>query len=72
MKVKTTTSNTKEREYPYLGRTESDKIVLFISPGKGVVLKTGHGPGHDYVGKFVETWIENNFTPFNGTVELSN
>jgi hypothetical protein len=58
-------------EYPYLGIYEDKSfIVFFISEKTGYVLwRNLYGRN---VGDFSSVWVENNFTPFNGTITLSN
>lgn len=58
-------------KYPYIGRHEifAKLIVLFASKGKGTVLQTDKNHS---VGEYSDTWIESNFKPFEGTIELSN
>ena len=64
----------KESKYPCLkifeGRGDWDKIVMFSSPCTGVVV---HAIGNLAVlGEYCDSWEENNFRDFNGTIELSN
>lgn len=61
----------KERKYPYIGIHEIHMglIVLFSKQNKGTVLQ----PDKSYsIGEYSHTWVESNFKPFEGTVELSN
>jgi hypothetical protein len=57
-------------KYPYLGiNKESDLIVLFTRKVCGVVVKSDE---NNYLGHYAENWHEVIFTPFNGTITLSN
>ena len=57
--------------YPYLGiRKDVGLIVLFIKAESGVCLNKGTTGSTD--GEYCTTWAERLFTPFNGTVTLSN
>lgn len=65
-----------EQEYPCLkvfrskNDNDHDKIVLFTHPNVGTVVHT-FGNCHT-IGEWSNEWLEFNFQPFNGTVELSN
>ena len=57
------------KKYPYIGiNDKKDNIVLFGSKDNGVVIG---GTQYD-LGSFVKNWNENKFTPFKGTITLSN
>jgi len=56
--------------YPYLGiRKDVGLIVLFIKAETGVVIR---GTIHNNVGEYSNDWHETKFTPFEGTITLSN
>ena len=61
-----------KRTYPYLGvakdSLDNDLVVLFTSPGYGVLLTEGLCL---YYGKY-EDWEESDFNLFNDTITLSN
>jgi hypothetical protein len=59
-----------EKKYPYLGVSQkTGMIVLFCSSISGVVIR----PAEDYsIGDYNTYWNESNFTPFTGTIQLSN
>jgi hypothetical protein len=57
-------------KYPYLGITECGRVVLFKSPGTGVVV---HEPEHYWgIGYHSPTWAEKNFMPLKGKIILEN
>lgn len=60
--------NGNEVKFPCLMRTQKGSIIWMSSSTSGVVVK------HDYysVGSYHKDWESSNFTPFTGTVELSN
>lgn len=62
-----------DKTYPYLGIYEKDKnfIVLFTSSKNGVIVWTS-GRSQYNVGYTGCEWQESQFTPFSGTVQLSN
>ncbi len=58
-----------EIKYPCLMHSDSyDTTVLFSSYHCGIVIKSKY----DYCDPYSESWDMDNFTPFTGTVELSN
>lgn len=60
-----------KKVYPYLGILESAKlIVLFIAPNEGIIVN--QGDSHSHMGFYSNCWIESKYTPFVGTIELSN
>jgi len=67
--MKTTVADTEEPKYPYLGRSQSGATVLFISMGKGLCLV---GSIHHAAYTFNTIWDESAFTPFKGSITLSN
>ena len=59
------------KEYPYLGVYKTFKsIVLFTEPNYGFCLSDDISTFK--VGEYSNKWVEHMFTPFNGTVILSN
>jgi len=59
-------------KYPYLGNFKSkgcDYIVYFINEGEGVVVWDDNGVRE---GKISTEFIEEQFTPFTGSITLSN
>ena len=62
-------------KYPYLGvstNSNSDGlIVLFTGQTTGVVVN-GSKSGFWNIGNHTECWAEDSFTPFTGTITLSN
>lgn len=59
-------------KYPYLGKVdkESGVIVLFTSEKTGTIVFKGT---HIFdIGFTCSDWVEESFTPFTGTVQLSN
>lgn len=71
-KIKEATEVQKQ-EYPCLKvfiNGEYNKIVLFTHQNVGTVVHTFGNCGT--IGEWSDEWLESNFQPFNGTVELSN
>ena len=58
-------------EYPCLKISESGNIVLFTSSKTGTVIQSDKS-NYYQVGKYSTDWAERNFTPFHGTITLSN
>ena len=65
-------------EYPKLmistkSQTHPSRIVLFLDNKKGVLLQQPNDPHYDssFVGEYCE-WTIEAFTPFTGTITLSN
>lgn len=56
------------KKYPYLGTHEVGSIVLFTSDGCGVLLEEGKDSYE--VGAYRKDWLEQHFTPFNGTIKI--
>jgi hypothetical protein len=57
-------------KYPYLGKLQGyGTIVLFNEPAIGIVLNDSET---HYQGYYSNVWVEKDFTPFNGTITLSN
>ena len=81
MKTKITkphSDETPETEYPYLAvpnkynsSSTHHYIVMMTGPNEGVVVDA-HPNAHHSVGTRSESWIEDSFDYFNGTLELSN
>lgn len=60
-------------KYPYLGKSDNGFIVLFHSPGSGVVVCiTAETPALNRLGTYSDHWNEYVFEPFDGTVTLKN
>lgn len=60
-------------EYPKLMRykkTNEIFIVLFIGDKTGIVVCDSNNEWG--IGYYFKEWVEESFTPFNGTIELSN
>ena len=62
-------------EYPCLKVSRSDvsereQVVLFTDPNEGFVVYSTDLERQ--VGDYSKSWVEYNFEPFNGTIELSN
>lgn len=76
MKVEVTVPSEKPRvveKYPCLKvRGSGQQLVLFLSPGTGVVLRASLSINSSLSGFFSEAWVEDNFRPFEGSVTLSN
>ena len=64
------------KEYPCLKRYthgDTDKVVLFTSMMKGVTVYSNKKEDiGSEAGSKDSGWAEEQFTPFNGTIELSN
>lgn len=69
MKVTLKGETEKGKEYPFIGVTNNEKlIVIFSEEGIGIVIG-----GSDYgLGHLSDDWSMNNFKPFKGTVTLEN
>lgn len=72
MKAVINENETKSR-YPYLGVLKSDKsvLVLFSGDSKGTVLVSSNDDWEN-IGEYGERWAEDKFTPFTGSITLSN
>ena len=72
MKAVINEKETKSR-YPYLGVLKSDKsvLVLFSGDSKGTVLVSSNDDWEN-IGEYRERWAEDRFTPFTGSITLSN
>ena len=75
MKAVVKEKKTEETEitYPWMGICYTDKkysIVIFSEHKKGVCVFTNEIC--NYVGELYDDWAEEMFTPFTGTIELSN
>lgn len=55
----------------YTGVTAASRVVLFNGPKTGVVVYT-KGFQDENVGDYDNRWSENVYTPFEGTIRLSN
>ena len=63
-----------ERKYPWIGKVEIRgrvTIIMFVTDIKGVCLSTDPG-SNNYVGEIGTEWNINLFTPFTGSITLSN
>ena len=76
LKLNTMKSVVKEKqaenkaEYPCLKISTNETVVLFTSKGTGTLI---HNPNGTWpIGYYSRNWIEVEFTPFSGTIELSN
>lgn len=69
MNVTVKDKSNNKNEYPYLGISKNENIVLFIFPRQGTCIssKKGH-----YLGEYCETWVEEEFKPYEGEIVLSN
>lgn len=62
----------KEVEYPCLMVSDSGAVILFNEHRKGVVVYVAIKHIGYRVGYYGDMWDMDKFTPFHGTVELSN
>lgn len=60
----------KERQYPFIGIGKQGYIVLFISYCEGIVLNNTNSEYR--IGEYSTSWNMDFFTPFTGTITLSN
>lgn len=60
----------KEITYPYIGISEEKRMILFTSINTGTVIEDPKGYYRE--GVTADDWSEKFFSPFKGTVELSN
>lgn len=62
--------------YPILKIDGKGSVVLFIKPDCGTTLYVAHSPesweNSQHVGCYSKGWIEKAFTPFSGTLQLTN
>lgn len=58
-------------EYPCLKISNTKLIILFTSSKTGIVIQPDKN-GLYTVGEYGIDWIESKFTPFTGTITLSN
>ena len=58
-------------EFPRLMIGVGGTVVLFITEGKGTVLKNGKEDKYT-VGWYSETWIKTNFKPYTSSLTLRN
>lgn len=72
MTVKALVSNNaaKPLSYPYLGISESGRIVLFTKPRVGLCVRN-NSESHR-TAEYSEEWHESMFKPYDGKVILSN
>lgn len=62
----------RRKTYPYLGVARNNKsVVLFTSPRTGVLLDLGGYKGHG-VGYICNTWLEDSFEHYEGSILLTN
>jgi len=59
-------------DYPYLGISKKGTIVLFNTINSGVLLKVIDKSRDDVVGDYTTYWEETKFTPYCGTITLTN
>lgn len=70
IEVKAQTKTVSEMEYPFLAQGELTKsIVLFTNESHGFVVNNS---SEFPLGYFSESWEMHHFTPFTGSVTLSN
>lgn len=70
MKSIVTTKERKE-EFPRLMISSLGTIVLFVDNAVGMAIIVGKDSPHD-IGDYSKGWDRGDFTPFNGTITLSN
>lgn len=61
-----------EISYPWIGISNKGAIVLFTSAGTGTLLLPGISWDKKYVGNYISDWDMGMFSPFKGTVTISN
>lgn len=62
-----------DTKYPYIGVSDcGNDIVLFIRKETGFIIYSGHKTNPFQAGYFCEDWAEHAFTPFKGSITLSN
>lgn len=69
MKV-TVKEKSQEKEYPWIGISDNEIIVLFTSPMQGICLSIGESD--NTVGECPYKWGESCFKEFTGEITLSN
>ena len=74
MKAVINEKETAKRAYPWIGILKDEdgySIVYFTEPNCGACLKS---EGHETnpAGEYCEKWVEERFTPFTGSITLSN
>jgi len=57
-------------KYPMLKISDSGSIVFFTKASCGVLFKKGDTTTQEF--SYSEEWIESKFTPFTGSITLSN
>jgi hypothetical protein len=61
-------------KYPWIGEAPDDDgktmITLFVNPNEGYFIG-GESTAWPYM-HYLKHWVEKNFTPFTGTITLSN
>ena len=69
VEIKKDTNQQDSKKYPYIGISKSNScLILFSSEGTGFVVDGGNFE----IGYYRTNWNEDNFTPFKGTITLSN
>ena len=67
------TEEKQEIKYPCLMKhLNSDLVVLFNNHYCGMVVVETNNNEFDKIGKYYEEWIIDSFTPFKGSITLSN
>lgn len=49
-----------------------DLVVLFLTNNTGTIIYSESKHGADFVGNFGRDFVEKDFFPFNGSIEISN
>lgn len=52
-------------------KLKRDFVILFTSPKEGTVVATDDCASSHYIGEQSDTWSEEAFEPFTGTIEIS-
>ena len=60
-----------EREYPWIGE-HTGTVVLFSGPSTGMVVENTDADSCYGPGDFGDSWCEDRFVEFEGTITLSN
>ena len=73
MKAVINEKETPVKSYPWIGKWNGEEklIVLFYAPESGIVIETT-SPHWRRVGENYYSWSEDQFTPFTGSITLSN
>ena len=70
MKV-TVKEKSETKEYPWIGISNNETIVLFDSLKEGLCLRPGNFSPR-FTGEYYIDWIEKDFQPFEGEIVLRN